>query len=259
MEAFPQTKILIFEDEMIIATDISMQLTKLGYEIIGIQTKAEGLLETIADNRPDIILMDIVLGGKIDGIDAALLILENDPIPVVFLTSNTDDATFQRALAAKPFAFVAKPFRVSEIRRTLELIENRNLSQQTTEIDTEANPQEVEEKSTDHVSSMKDRLFIRHKNQLVKVFLSDILYIEADRIYCKIITIQQPFVVSIPLRTMESQLPGDQFLRVHRSFVINLNKIDAVDENFDSLMIGSMEIPISRRMKEEVGRRLNMI
>ncbi len=251
-------KILIVEDEMIIAADISMQLTKLGYQIIGIQTKAEGLLQTITTNRPDIILMDIVLAGNLDGIDAAILILENDPIPVVFLTSNTEDTTFERALAAKPFAFISKPFRVSEIKRTLELIENRVYLSEEPDIDLVAAPG-AQAENTDHVSSMKDRLFIRHKNQLVKVFLSDILYVEADRTYCKLHTTEQIYLLTTPLRSVESQLPNDQFLRVHRSFVVNLSKIDSLDENLESLMINTNDIPVSRRMKEEVGRRLNMI
>ena len=259
MKRSTPTRILILEDEMIIAADLSMQLTKLGYKVIGIQTKAEGLLETITANPPDIILMDIVLAGAIDGIEAAILILKNKPTPVVFLTSNTDDATFKRALEAKPFAFISKPFHFSEIQRTLKLIEHRMETKEEFDDLEEKTPASQQGKDVDHVSSMNDRLFIRHKNQLVKVYLSDIYFVAADRTYCKVHTTEQVYLLAVPLRAIALQLPEEQFLRIHRSFVVNLTKIDTVNENLEFLTIDSNEIPVSRRMKEEVGKRLNVI
>lgn len=250
MDTKQKVKILIVEDEMIIAADLSLQLTKLGYDIIAIHTKAETALETLTTNRPDIILMDVVLAGKMDGIQAATKILNTSQVPVIFLTSNTDDATFQRALKAKPFAFSAKPFRISELERTLKLALNRIQLEEESEEDNDAN---------DHVSYMEDRLFIRHKNQMVKVNFSEIQFAEADRNYCKLNTDKQSFLLSIPLRSIEVQLPTDIFLRVHRSFVVNLLKIESVSDHLEFLKIGTHQIPISRRLKEDVAKRLKMI
>jgi DNA-binding LytR/AlgR family response regulator len=244
------TKILMVEDDMIIAADISMQLTKFGYEVIGINTRAEDALNTIENNRPDLILMDIVLTGKMNGIEAAQVILENFQIPVIFLTSNSDDATFQQAITAKPYAFITKPFQKSDLERTIKLTLQR--------IAVEQESQTVKG-ATDHVSAMDDRLFIRYKDQMVKVLLSEILYIEADRNYCKIHTEKQAYLLSVPLRNVESQLPSEKFFRVHRSFVVNLQKIDAISEYHEFLTIKSFQIPIARRTKEEVTNRLKMI
>ena len=243
-------KILMVEDDMIIAADISMQLTKLGYEVVGINTRGEDALNTIENNRPDIVLMDIILTGKMNGIEAARIILEKFQVPVVFLTSNSDDATFQQALTAKPYAFISKPFQKSNLERTLKLALQR--------IAVERESEPVIE-STDHVSTMDDRLFIRHKDQMVKVLLSEILYAEADRNYCKIHTEKQTYLLSVPLRNIESQLPATHFFRVHRSFVVNLKKIDAISEYHEYLTIQSHQVPISRRSKEEVIKRLKMI
>jgi len=251
MTADNPAKILMVEDDMIIAADISMQLTKLGYEVIGINTRGEDALSTLEQNRPDIILMDIVLSGKMNGIETALVILEKFQIPVIFLTSNSDDATFQQAIKAKPYAFITKPFQKSDLERTLKLALQRIAVEQ------ESAPENDD--SEDHVSTMDDRLFIRHKNQLVKVLLTDILYAEADRNYCKIYTEKQTYLLSVPLRNIESQLPSSLFFRVHRSFVINLKKIDAISEYHEYLTIKSHQIPISRRSKEEVIKRLKMI
>ena len=243
-------KILMVEDDMIIAADISMQLTKLGYEVVGINTRGEDALNTIENNRPDIVLMDIILTGKMNGIEAARIILEKFQVPVVFLTSNSDDATFQQALTAKPYAFISKPFQKSNLERTLKLALQR--------IAVERESEPVIE-STDHVSTMDDRLFIRHKDQMVKVLLSEILYAEADRNYCKIHTEKQIYLLSVPLRNIESQLPATHFFRVHRSFVVNLKKIDAISEYHEYLTIQSHQVPISRRSKEEVIKHLKMI
>lgn len=244
-------KILMVEDDMIIAADISMQLTKLGYEVTGISTRGEDALRTIELNRPDIILMDIVLTGKMNGIEVAMIVLEKFQIPVIFLTSNSDDATFQQAIKAKPYAFISKPFQKSDLERSLKLTLQRIAVEQeatTTNSDSE-----------DHISTMDDRLFIRHKNQLVKVLLTDIQYAEADRSYCKIYTEKQTYLLSVPLRNLESQLPSLSFIRVHRSFVVNMKKVDAISEYHEYLTIQSHQIPIARRSKEEVVKRLKMI
>ncbi|MDF1698823.1 MAG: LytTR family transcriptional regulator DNA-binding domain-containing protein [Saprospiraceae bacterium] len=243
-------KILMVEDDMIIAADISMQLTKLGYEIIGICTRAEDALKTIESNRPDLILMDIILTGKMNGIQAAHIILEKYQIPLIFLTSNSDDATFKQAITANPYAFISKPFQKSDLERTLKLTIQRVKTEQ----------ESMEPKvNNDHVSAMDDRLFIRHQNQMVKVLLSEILFVEADRNYSKIHTEKQVYLLSVTLRIIESQLPTDNFIRVHRSYVVNLQKIDAISEYREYLTINSEQIPIARRTKEEVIKRLKLI
>ncbi|MEX0289301.1 MAG: LytR/AlgR family response regulator transcription factor [Flavobacteriaceae bacterium] len=244
--------ILIVEDDMIIAADISTQLSKLGYDVMGINTKAEDALNTIAGNRPDLVLMDIVLSGKMNGIEAATHILEQYQIPVIFLTSNTDNATFQQALNARPFAFIAKPFQRSVVARTLQIALQRSAVEQDAQSDTSGS-------DGDHVAAMEDRLFLRHRGHMVKVELSEILFVEADRNYCKVVTADRSYLLSVPLRNLETQLPQEQFLRVHRSFVVNLNKVDAISEYYEYLVIGKRHVPISRRQKEGVVKRLKRI
>ncbi len=241
-------KILIVEDEMIIAADISMQLTQLGYDIIGIQTSAEDALQMIAVNPPDLILMDIVLKGKMDGIEAAQHIVETSKTPLIFLTSNTDDATFQRAIVTKPFAFIAKPFQKTELDRALKIA--------FAHIAIEKNKSNTE---LDQVTTLHDRLFIRQKDQMVKVSIKDILYLEADRNYCKIHTAEKVFLVTTPLGTVEEEMPSKNFIKVHRSFVVNIEKVDAISDLREYLVINGANISISRRNREEVLKYLKLI
>lgn len=104
-----QVKILIVEDEAIIALDISHTLESIGYAIEGRVATGEEAIEICAGRSPDIVLMDIILSGQMDGIEAALYIMDQFGIPVVYLTANTDRNTFQRAIESQPYGFVLKP------------------------------------------------------------------------------------------------------------------------------------------------------
>ena len=247
------TKILVVEDDMIIAADISMQLNSLGYEVTGIIPRGEDALRSIESTRPDIVIMDITLKGKQDGIETAIIILDTYQLPVIFLTANSDDATFKKAKTAKPYAFITKPFRKSDLQRALELTLERldAENKKTTPSD--------DSKREDPHFVLSDRIFVRHKNQLVKVFLQDILFAEADRNYCRVHTKEKEYLLTLPLREFEENLPPENFMRTHRSFLVNLPKIDALIDNQETIVFGKKTVPISRRFKEAVIKRLPVI
>ena len=114
-------KLLIVEDEMVIAANISLQLSELGYEVMGIIPRGEEALKHVNDNPPDIILMDINLKGHLDGIATARLIQKKQDIPVIYLTANVDDAHFNSAKDTHPYGFIAKPFKKLDLQRAIEL------------------------------------------------------------------------------------------------------------------------------------------
>lgn len=119
--AKPNTKILIVEDENIIAIDIKITLNKLGYSVSSIVNSGEKAIQTVDSDKPDLVLMDISLGGKIDGIDAAAKILENHNLPVVYLTALTDEETLRRARVTEPFGYLLKPFDERALHSTIEM------------------------------------------------------------------------------------------------------------------------------------------
>lgn len=121
-------KILLVEDELIIGEHISRELGKHGYVVIAILTKGEHVLEFLASTEPDIIIMDINLAGQLDGIETAMMVADNYSIPVIFLTANVDNATFERSRSAKPYAFIGKPFKSKELIRTIQLVMQRVLN-----------------------------------------------------------------------------------------------------------------------------------
>ena len=116
-----QTRILIVEDEAIVARDIAQQLTLLGYEPVAQTPRGEQALVLAEQLRPDLVLMDIQLAGEMDGIAAAQAIRERFAIPVVFLTAFVADETLERAKVTEPFGYIIKPFQDRELRTVIEM------------------------------------------------------------------------------------------------------------------------------------------
>ncbi|EMS35308.1 Sensory transduction regulatory protein [Mariniradius saccharolyticus AK6] len=240
------TRILIVEDDMIIAANISLQLSNLGYEVTGIETRGEDAVNHALENHPDIILMDINLKGKIDGIEAAKAIKKTWDIPLVYLTANTDDASFQKAKETHPFAFISKPFNKLNLERTIALVEEKVNEKR----ETESVPHQL-------IDGLEDRIFIRTNGKLVKVMLDEILYLEADRNYCHIYTKDQDYLIVNTLNIVCEKLTSKNFLRVHRSFVVNLKKLDAVADSY--VEINNKVLPIGKIYKEDLMKNIQKV
>ncbi|MBU4259376.1 MAG: response regulator, partial [Desulfobacteraceae bacterium] len=115
------TRILVVEDEGIIAKDIKNILSFLGYSVIGIASSGEEAIEKAMEMHPDLVLMDIVLEGDMDGVKAAEHIRDRFDIPVVYLTAYSDDTTLQRAKITEPYGYILKPFQERELYTTIEM------------------------------------------------------------------------------------------------------------------------------------------
>ncbi|MFA6810490.1 MAG: response regulator, partial [Desulfoplanes sp.] len=114
-------KILVVDDEAIIATQLEEKLAFFGYDVVGRAGNGEKAIAMSRDLRPDLILMDIVMPGDIDGIGAAEIIKEKYNIPVVFLTAYTSEMYVRRAKKLDPLGFVVKPFQDNQLRATIEI------------------------------------------------------------------------------------------------------------------------------------------
>lgn len=242
------TKILIVEDEMIIAANISLQLTTLGYEITGIIPRGEEALLHIKENTPDIVLLDIQLKGKIDGIETAQIMQKSFNIPIIYLTANADDEHFNRAKSTDPYAFISKPFKKLDLQRAIELTIKR-IQNEDKEVDAS------EEKLSPFILS--DSIFVKHHEKMVRVDIKDILYIEAERNYCRIHSKLKEYLLVMTLKDLDEKLPNKHFIRVHRSFIVNLSQIDEVATSH--IVIGKKAIPVSKSLKEELLNRLQTI
>jgi CheY-like chemotaxis protein len=117
----PPAQILVVEDENIIATNIRLELTGMGYEVPAIASSGEEALQLVAETQPDLVLMDIVLKGNMDGIEVSEEIRDQYDIPVVFLTAYADDPTLRRAKITEPYGYLLKPYEEKELQTTIEI------------------------------------------------------------------------------------------------------------------------------------------
>lgn len=122
-------KILVVEDERVVARDIEKRLKKLGYVVSASVASGEAAIEKVAEVRPDLVLMDIRLKGQMDGIEAAEQIRTDFNIPVIYLTAYADDVTLQRAKVTEPFGYIVKPFDERDLHVAIEVALRRQLSE----------------------------------------------------------------------------------------------------------------------------------
>lgn len=119
--ATKRPRILVVEDEGVVAFSIMQELKSQGYEVAGHANSGDEAIRLTKDERPELVLMDITLKGPMDGIQAAAIIHDTFHIPVVFLTAHADEATLQRAKLTQPYGYIIKPFEADELRTNIEI------------------------------------------------------------------------------------------------------------------------------------------
>ncbi len=371
-------KILVVEDESIVAKDIQNTLIRLGYDVPATASNAVSAFQKLEDIRPDLVFLDIKLKGDVDGIQIAEKIKSGYDIPVIFLTSFVDKVTLDRAKVTEPYGYIVKPFNESDLQTTVEMalykfekdketknskerFENALLNleeaifildtrfnvtflnpkaenlagygnetvagkdlftilQVTGEADSVLNKDvlasklqddrnyeaknvivsfqmsQVIQKSDLTCSPVRDEkavligyalvirqtitgaaagmvtgspdqsmesliiqnsFFVKKGSMLVKVFLENINWIQAMDNYVIIQTNADQFVIHSTMKDIESKLPSDKFLRVHRSYIIPIEKINVLDEN--TVLIGDKTIPVGKSYKDAFMNRLNFL
>lgn len=242
--------VLIVEDKAVIAASLAETLTAAGYEVTQQVTNGEAALEAVKKNRPDVILMDIHLAGKMDGIETVERLNAQLSIPVIYLTDLHDEATIERAKHTLPAAFLLKPFKGQDLLIAIE-IAFHNASNHK-----KALPQRGE-KTEETFFPLTDRVFLKDKDILHRIDLDDILWIEAGGSYCKVQTTGKAYTLARSMKAFSEKFTHPLLVRVHRGFIVNIDKITAIKGTM--LMIGAQEIPTSETYREELHKRFPMI
>src|SRR6188768_4312203 len=120
METSKAYSVIVVEDEGIVALDLCQSLESFGYKVLCHVSTGEEAIEKVASLKPDLVLMDINLAGKMDGVKAASIIHQSSQTPVIFLTAHADEGTLARAKFACPVGFLLKPFEPAELRASIE-------------------------------------------------------------------------------------------------------------------------------------------
>lgn len=245
-------KILISEDEVIIAEDLAASLEDLGYTTCAIDS-GQDTIDRIRETKPDLVLLDINLGGNNDGVDIGSRIRQEFNIPFIYLTAYADRATIDRAKKTEPDGFLVKPFDEKSLRSAIEIALYKHGNGQQKD-EKQINGAQIASKEQEVAT---DYIFVKVKHRIIKVPYSEIIWVEAYDNYSFIVTTDQKYLVSSTLKDMEHKLPSQNFVRVHRSYIANMDKIDALEEN--SVVFAKGDIPIGKSYKKALLSRFNII
>ena len=251
-----RVNILIVEDELLLAEDIKMRLEKLGYYVVAYVPTAGAAMEKLKDHTEiDLVLLDISLKGKLDGIDLAKVINSLYRIPFIFLTSHADRSILERAKAVRPAAYMLKPFNDREIAINIELA-LANFAQNRSE-NAPGGRKDGFDREDNQVLSMRESLFLKKDHHFQRVPLKNIVLLEAQNNYTMVYTHTDRYLYSTVLKKMEEKLPGKYFLRVHRSYVINIEAIEGYEGN--TLYIANKRVPVSKQYRNEVFKLFDIL
>jgi DNA-binding LytR/AlgR family response regulator len=222
-------KVLIIEDEIDLAENISEYLIQHGYDVIGIIPTAEDVPDFIAKNDVDLFLIDIMLKGNVKGIDIAAVIRERFPkCGILFTTALSGKGVLDKISDTLYDGYLLKPFSLKSLESTLYLI-SKKLEK----------PDE-----TGKAGQKRNLLPIRDKGKIILLDENDIYYVKAEGLYLRIFTDNKIFLIRELLKTFLPKLNPEKFLRIHKSYVVNLSKVK--DLNSKECNVMNQVIPIRR-------------
>lgn len=246
--------VLVVEDESIVSKDIQHSLKKLGYNVVGASSTGEKAIELAGEERPDIVLMDIMLKGEMNGIEAAEKIKELYSIPIVFLTAYADESTLSKAKRTEPYGYILKPFKEIDLHTTIEMAVYKHGKEQEMVKERDLLFSLVENKD-----GSGDYIFVKSNSKLVKLNNSEIYYIEALKDYVVIHTEKVRYTIHSTMKDIANKLSKDEFLRVHRSYIVRLDKISTIE--YPNLTLEKVDkvIPIGGSYRDDLNERINLV
>ena len=239
-------KVLIVEDEPLIAESLADILELLDHEVTGSVSNGEDLLKTLSKSKPDLILLDIQLKGSLSGLELAPLLNQQYKVPYIFTTAFADDETIEQAQENSPYGYVVKPYGINDIKAAIAVA----LGQMQKQAESSQKQYEVS-------NSTNGQLFLKCNNRLVRVQESDVLYVEAKGDFALFKTANEGLIVSSTMKRLANRLNPEIFFQAHRSYIINLNHIEDIEDN--SVVINGKVIPVSKNQKQRLLERLNTI
>lgn len=248
-----QIRIIVVEDESIVAKDIQHSLNRLGYDVVATASTGEKALQAVERHTPDIVLMDIMLKGKMSGIDAAREIREKWNIPVVYLTAYADENTLNKAKITEPYGYIIKPFKEIDIHTSIEMAIYKHKKEMEVTKERDLLYSLVEGQTKGGI------LFVKSNTRIVKLKSKDIYFVEALKDYVVINVPGKRYTIHSTMKDIQKKLPESEFIRVHRSYIVRVDKIATIE--FPNLVLESIQkiIPIGGSYKDALNERINLL
>jgi DNA-binding LytR/AlgR family response regulator len=243
-------RILLIEDEAVLALDLCDTLEADGYRIVGTARSGARALELFQQHHVDLVLCDIHIQGEWDGIETARRLQALRPVPLIYLTALADQATLDQALLTGPAAYLTKPATAISLRASIVLALQRFAA-------VPAPPQAAggegaapdrESLTRDTILQLNNHVFIRDNYQFVRIPLEEILLLEADNTYTRLVTSSRKYALRLTLSAVLERLQCAQLVRVHRSFALNIQQVEAFTDS--EATVAGQAVPLGRQYKE---------
>jgi len=234
-------KVLIAEDVHNVSVDIHYILEGMGFEVQKIVGTGEEAIAEVQAEAPDLVMMDTILNGELSGIEAATMILDMYGIPVVFLTGPVPADLVKDLIASEAFGMVVKPFRPETLEAAIGLALNK--------------VRPSRKSAPRHTGSLFVRADYRHN----RIDFDKILYVEALKDYVVIHLLSGQVTTHTTIKGIEQMLPELDFVRIHRSYIVRIDKIHSIKYP-ELIMEGKMKVlPIGGLYKKNLFDRINRL
>lgn len=229
-------KVLIVESNSVFAAQLEIYLRKWGYISTGLCKSGAVAIKTIRQKRPDLIIMDIDLNGLYSGLEVGEKI-KDLTIPIIYMTGLEDKKNFQAAIKAENITYLVKPFDMSSLKGIIDFhLEQKNSTPSQKEI---TNPPQ-------------NGLFVKKNKELIKVEPSSIDWINSSANYCIISTNSNRYLVRMSMKQVMELLPKNVFVRIHKSYCINLHAVIGILLVENKVRIGEDLLPIGRHYRKKL-------
>lgn len=244
-----EVKLLVVEDDLTCATDITEMLQKLGYGEVNTIRSAAATLSLIEQTSPDLILFSLNAGATAQELAIAAK-LGQAQIPIIFLSDQNDQACYEQARLLEPYGFLFKPFDPLNLQSTIEIalfhMSRPYLTNQLVQGWREG-------------AMVSDVLFVKSNNKLFKVNLLDILVIEADGNYSILHTVQKKYAIKTSLKQLKRKLSPHLFVQIHRNYIVQIPHVDTVDITSAEVHLNGRNYPIGGKFKNAFIQQLNQL
>jgi two-component system, LytTR family, response regulator LytT len=244
-------RILIVEDDLSIAENIQEILELLGFVNIDVVNSANQCVKIIKKNRPDLMFLDIKLKGDKDGIEIGEIVNQMFDVPIVFVTSYSDPSIIERAKRINPAGFIVKPFNTNDIHAIVEIVLYNRRTKTTHELPTAKS-------GIESPFLVNDAVFIKADNAFDRVQYEDIYYVEANGNMVTIFTRNREYSIRKSMKEIEDILPGNLFLRVQKSYMVQLKQIKSFNTKEIMLKQGPV-VQVGRQYYNSFLSKLNTI
>lgn len=246
-----KVRILIVEDELLIGQNMANSLEKAGYSVLEIVDNTTDARRALEVYQLDVILVDIKLKGREDGISLANYINASYQLPIIFITSHVDNDTIDQALCAKPSAFLVKPYNERELQISIDMaLYNYSTARIASKVQTDL--------PADSHYLLNQHVFIKDNHRFERLEYSDIMWMKAESSYVSISTkLKNYLLTSDTLGSMLEKIDCSWLLRVHRSYAVNINMVQAIEGN--QLSIETENIPIGKNYRATIKQHFNIL